>query len=158
MLESTAETELQPFYQRLMAHRIIDRGMSPESFVFYDLGNPAVEIAKSPDTPLKSEALPSRARLTTLTRWLIAGSLLPTACVSIHSAVAQHANTELSSTPGRWYIGLGVGLSRLEPESICRCMTISDENDLAFNVYAGVDISRLVLLLKRNTVISVQHQ
>jgi len=141
MLELRAETELPPLYQRQMAHPIIDRGLSPESFVFYDLGDTVGEIAKSHDTPSISESTPLLPRLSTLTRWLVAGSLLPTACISIHGAVAQQAKTELSTTPGRWYIGLGVGLSRLQPESICRCMTISDENDLAFNVYAGVDIS-----------------
>ena len=130
MLEFTAETDLPPLYQQLVAHRFIDDDMNPESVVFYDLGD-LVGVSK--------KSAKSRTRLHTITRWLVAGSLLPTACVSIHSAVAQ---TELATAPGRWYVGLGVGLSRLEPESFCRCMTISDENDLAFNVYAGVDLSK----------------
>jgi len=137
MLEFAAKTDLPPLYQRLLAQRCID--VCPENFVFYDLGE---TCGVNADTGLNRESVPPRARIHTLTRWLIAGSLLPTACVSFHSAVAQYAQTELSATPGRWYIGLGVGLSRLEPESFCRCMTISDENDLAFNVYAGVDLSR----------------
>ena len=144
MLEISAETELPPLYQRLMAHNYIDGDVNPESVVFYDLGNPCNTGAGAVVTneQLKGESATPRVKLHTLTRWLLAGSLLPTACVSLHTAVAQQALTELSTTPGRWYIGLGIGLSRLEPESFCRCLTISDENDLAFNVYAGVDLSR----------------
>ena len=81
-------------------------------------------------------------------RWAIAGSLLPATCVSLQGALAQQQSGSAPSTaeytPSRrsWYVGGGLGISRLDPDSFCRCITIDDENDLAFNLYAGIDLTK----------------
>jgi len=81
-------------------------------------------------------------------RWALAGSLLPATCVGLQGALAQQQSGSVPSTadytPGRssWYVGGGLGISRLDPDSFCRCISIDDENDLAFNLYAGIDLTK----------------
>lgn len=80
-------------------------------------------------------------------RWAITGSLLPATCVSLQGAAQQFASSlpaseDYSSSRFGWYVGAGLGISRLDPDSFCDCITITDENDLAFNLYAGVDLTK----------------
>ena len=82
-----------------------------------------------------------KARASIALRWLLLGALVPAACVSLHSALAEPSPQERQFKK-RLYIGGGVGLSKLKPDSSCPCMTITDQNDTAFNLFAGIDISK----------------
>jgi len=41
----------------------------------------------------------------------------------------------------RGYLGLGIGISRLKPESSCNCYEVDDDNDFAGILHAGIDLS-----------------
>ena len=79
-------------------------------------------------------------------KWTAVAALLPVACTGLHivaqtSAIADHEPAgPIDST--RWYIGIGAGLATLQPDAFCDCLTLSEDNDTAFNLYAGIDISR----------------
>lgn len=65
--------------------------------------------------------------------------------ICLGTAFAQ-SNAELpwsnSGFDQRYYFGFGLGVSELEPESMCPCLTVSDGTDQAINAYVGLDLSR----------------
>ena len=65
-------------------------------------------------------------------------ALLLTALISSSLQVAQATTYE--TLDSSWYIGGSLGMSRLEPESTS--WDVTDENDTAKKVYAGVNIGR----------------
>jgi len=73
-------------------------------------------------------------------QWTALAAIVPAACASLPTAVAQSENPFVDSGLG-WYVGGGVGLASLQPDSYCDCMTISEDNDVALNFYAGLDIN-----------------
>ena len=79
-------------------------------------------------------------------KWGAIAALLPAACTGIHivtqsTAVADHEPAgPIEDT--RWFIGAGVGLTTLQPDAFCDCLTLSEDNDTSFNLYAGIDISK----------------
>ena len=44
----------------------------------------------------------------------------------------------------RLYLGAGLGLSRLEPESGCRCYRVGDRHDLAWTLTLGADLGKRI--------------
>lgn len=107
-----------------------------ESPDFIDLGSPGkAVVSKGVPARLKKAAFHSSYRL----HWTAVMAVLPAACAGLHTAVAQSTS---SNDDTRWYIGAGVGLTSLQPDSYCDCMTIADDNDTSFNLYAGIDISK----------------
>lgn len=84
-------------------------------------------------------------------QWTALAALVPVACTGLHTAVAQSEappldtsvlNSNLSDDEGTsWYVGGGIGLASLQPDSYCECLTLSEDSDVTFNLYAGLDIS-----------------
>ncbi len=73
-------------------------------------------------------------------KWTAIAALLPAACTGLHVATQSTAFADEDST--RWFIGVGAGLATLQPDAFCDCLTLSEDNDQSFNLYAGVDLSR----------------
>lgn len=101
-----------------------------------------------PDTLLQNNKARSAfsARRTYGLKWGAIAALLPAACTGIHivaqsAAVADHEPVGAANDT-RWFIGAGVGLTTLQPDAFCDCLTLSDDNDTSFNLYAGIDISK----------------
>ena len=74
-------------------------------------------------------------------KWSMVAALLPAACTGLH-VVTQSAAVADETDGTRWFIGVGAGLTTLQPEAFCDCLTLSDDNDTSFNLYAGVDLTR----------------
>ena len=125
---------------------------------FIDLGCADGETAAIPVvlgganiSPVDSEVLPAIAAPTAVAsiavkrsyslRWSMVAALLPAACTGLH-VVTQSAAVADDTDDTRWYIGVGAGLTTLQPEAFCDCLTLSDDNDTSFNLYAGVDLTR----------------
>lgn len=74
-------------------------------------------------------------------RRLVISTVLPVAVVSLHSAVAENSPGDRSIAK-RFYVGGSLGMSRVNPDAFCPCLTVGNENDLAVKLLAGIDISK----------------
>lgn len=149
------------FAEAELRQRLAD--VSAGSDVFYDLGEfePCVTASKVIDDDnvidaekvavpavIEHKPVDSNRFLTVqlkprkLLQWALVGSLLPLNGVGLQGVIAQTLETPRSTSTKNWYLGGGLGISSLEPDSFTNAITIDDENDLAFNLYAGIDISK----------------
>lgn len=57
-------------------------------------------------------------------------------------ATGGSASADGDAFTRRFYVGGGIGASRLDPRSFSDALTVGEENDTGFNVFAGYDINR----------------
>ncbi len=77
-----------------------------------------------------------------LVQWAVVGSLLPIGGSGFQGLLAQTTDGARDASSRSWYIGGGLGVSMLEPDSFSSSLTIADDTDLSFNLYAGIDFSK----------------
>ncbi len=75
-------------------------------------------------------------------QWAVVGGLLPISGVGLQGVMAQTPDSSRTIGSSDWYIGGGLGFSTLEPDAFSTSLSVADNNDLAFNLYAGIDFSK----------------